>query len=251
MSNYADPIVEPIHVDNGKKEAVLYFHGCSSTPAYFKPYVDECVAKGYDVYGPLYRGHGTKVEEMLVYGWKEWQEDARNAIEPLLKKYDKIHILGHSLGGALTTYVAGLYANTGKIGKILIMCPGYGLANHDFYTMDYDKIGKNSFPFLSGKVYAPELVQYAWSYSSMYMKTVQDLILNGPNCMEQVKNITSPVWYMLAEKDPICDVAQQKEIARQIPNLVDYHVFQESGHNILNDCEYKDAMKRVKMWINA
>lgn len=251
MIKYANSIVEPIVADNGNKEAVVYLHGCSSSPACFRPYIDECLAHNYDVYGPVYRGHGTSVEDMLLFGWQEWQEDARNAIEPLLERYEKIHVCGHSLGGALTTYVAGLYAGSGKIGKVLIMCPGFGLANPDFYKMDYEKIRENSFPFVQGKIYAPELEQYSWSYNSMYMKTVQDLILNAPNCLEQVKNISSPVWYMLAEKDPICNVAQQKEIARQIPNLVDYHVFMESGHNILNDCEYQDAMKRVKMWINA
>lgn len=249
--NLTDPIVESIAVDNGKKEAVVYFHGCSSSPAVFRPYIDECVACGFDVYGPLLRGHGTVVEDMLKFGWKEWQEDARNAMEMLLERYDKIHVCGHSLGGALTTYVAGLYAKTGKIGKVLIMCPGFGLANPDFYKLDFEKLGMNSFPFVSGKIYAPELQKYSWSYNSMYLKTVQDLILNAQNCLNQVKNITSPVWYMLAEKDPICNVAQQKEVARQISNLVDYHVFQESGHNILNDSEYKDAMQRVKMWIHA
>ena len=43
----------------------------------------------------------------------------------------------------------------------------------------------------------------------------------------------------------------QIEIAKELPNLVDYHLFQKSGHNILNDCEYKDAMARVKMWLRA
>ena len=56
---------------------------------------------------------------------------------------------------------------------------------------------------------------------------------------------------MVAANDAICDVKQQIEIAKELPNLVDYHLFQKSGHNILNDCEYKDAMARVKMWLRA
>ena len=248
---YASPVCAPISIEKGNKEAVIYFHGCSSSPGYFIPYIEEALACGYDVYAPLYSGHGTKVEDMLIYGYEDWLSDGRNAVEVLLPKYEKIHLLGHSLGGAMSIYTAGLYASTGKIGKVLAMCPGFGLGDKKLLKTDLEKMGERTFPFIRGVVYAPELSEYCWSYDRMHFKTLKDLAQFSPVCIEQIKIVTSPTWYMVAANDAICDVKQHIEIAKELPNLVDYHLFQKSGHNILNDCEYKDAMARVKMWLRA
>ena len=248
MAEYAAPCCAPIEVCNEKKEAVIYFHGCSSSPGTFLPYVEEAAEVGYDVYAPLLPGHGTTVKDMLNYGYKEWQKCAIDAVEALIEKYDKIHICGHSLGGALATLTAGKFASTGKIGKVLIMCPGFGIANKQFYEMDYSQVGTQGFPFVKAKL-PEELVDSDFLYNSMYLKTVKDLIDNAPACLEETANITSPVTLLYSSADVICDVEAIKDFAGKVPYLKSMHIYAKSGHNILTECEYKDAHARVSLWL--
>jgi len=248
MAEYAAPCCAPIKVCNGNKEAVIYFHGCSAAPCYFLPYVDEAVACGYDVYGPLLPGHGTSVKDMLDYNYADWQKCACDAMEELIAKYDKVHVCGHSLGGALTILAAGKYAHTGKVGKVLVMCPGLGLKNKQFYDMDYDKIGKQGFPFAIADL-PEELKDCSFLYPSMYMKTVKDLIDCGPACLEQIPNITSPVTLLYSSADVICDAEIAADFGRKVSHLESLHVYEKSGHNILTECEYKDCHERIVLWL--
>ena len=61
---------------------------------------------GFDVELPRLSGHGTSVEEMITTRWADWSGDADAAYNTLAARCKKVVVVGLSMGGALTLWLA-------------------------------------------------------------------------------------------------------------------------------------------------
>ena len=242
------PARTPIEERWGNREVCLCIHGFLGTPGMYRLYTDMFREAGIDMYAPLLTGHGTKPEDMLTVSYESWLADIRGAMDKLLTEYDRVHILGLSLGGALGVYAAGLYADTGKLGRVMLWVPGLALRNKDFYTMDYDAVGEAKFPMVKAPM--PEaLAKYVETYDVMYVKSIKQLVLQGGVCQQQLENITAPTWLLYTKADPIVDPACCEDAAKRISSLVECHAYEKSNHNINLDCDKADVEARLKAWL--
>ena len=93
------------HVADGP-EGVLLLHGWTGSPAHFRLLADELIALGYSVSAPLYPGHGTRVEDMLATGWRDWLRSAAEAADELTRLGKRLHLIGLSMGGVISILLA-------------------------------------------------------------------------------------------------------------------------------------------------
>src|SRR4030042_1941254 len=77
---------------------ILLLHGWTSPPDELLPMAKYLNSFGYTIYAPLLRGHGTRPEDLERVRWKDWLEDAREALRELEKKSTKIFVGGISMG---------------------------------------------------------------------------------------------------------------------------------------------------------
>lgn len=99
--------------------AVLCIHGYAGYPGEMvRPAVD-LYEKGFDVFVPRLPGMGTTGEDFMRSRRSDWLTVCVNAAEDLKKKYEEVHIVGHSMGSALAILTA---AKTG-IKRIVTACP--------------------------------------------------------------------------------------------------------------------------------
>jgi carboxylesterase len=90
----------------GSKTVILMVHGFTASPAQMRRLGSAIHQAGYTVQGMRLPGHGTTVEDMISTGWQDWLDAIRTRVLKLMESYDKIILLGLSMGGILTLLMA-------------------------------------------------------------------------------------------------------------------------------------------------
>lgn len=93
------------HISDGP-DGVLLLHGWTGSPAHFRLLGDRLIANGYSVVAPRYPGHGTRVEDMLDTGWRDWLRAAAEGADELIRAGKRLHLVGLSMGGVLSILLA-------------------------------------------------------------------------------------------------------------------------------------------------
>jgi carboxylesterase len=99
------PGAEPMSVEGGPV-GVLVLHGFTGNPQSMRPLAEAFAAAGHSVEMPLLSGHGTVVEDMLDTSWADWSADAEAAYERLAARTETVVVVGLSMGGSLTLWLA-------------------------------------------------------------------------------------------------------------------------------------------------
>ena len=100
----------------GGRQAALCVHGFPGTPADFRPLGQALHQAGWTVEGVLLPGFGAQIEHVLDYRCEDWLAAVLDALHRLRTGYDRVLLLGHSMGGALALQAA---AQVGVDGLIL------------------------------------------------------------------------------------------------------------------------------------
>lgn len=90
----------------GGRLGVLVLHGFTGNPASMRSIAQRIAGAGYAVELPRLPGHGTSVEDMMTTSWTDWSTAALDAFDTLSAKCEKVAVVGLSMGGSLTAYVA-------------------------------------------------------------------------------------------------------------------------------------------------
>ena len=96
--------------DETTEQAVLLCHGYTGYPGeLIRPGID-LFEKGYDAYCPRYPGHGTSNKDFLSSKAEDWIGTAYDAYAHLSSRYEKVSVVGHSMGGAIATIIADAFS---------------------------------------------------------------------------------------------------------------------------------------------
>jgi len=99
------PGCEPFSVSGGR-DGVLVLHGFTGNPQSMRPLAEAIANAGYTVELPRLPGHGTTVEDMMTTAWADWSGAADAAYRELASRCDRVAVVGLSMGGGLTAFVA-------------------------------------------------------------------------------------------------------------------------------------------------
>lgn len=113
----AEPIVRE---RAGTREAVLLLHGFGDTPQTLTYLADELHARGWDVHAPLLPGHGRTLRSFASSRATQWVGAAREALDYLLARYDRVALVGLSMGGALAAILA---AERERVVSLALLAP--------------------------------------------------------------------------------------------------------------------------------
>ena len=106
--------------DTGAKIGVIFVHGILGTPNQFLK-IDYVMEKqGYDSHSILLPGHGKTARELRSTTYRNWLDYSSECIGKMRKRYQKLYLVGHSMGGLLC--INALVQNRAD-GLILINTP--------------------------------------------------------------------------------------------------------------------------------
>ncbi|MEN6461355.1 MAG: alpha/beta fold hydrolase, partial [Syntrophomonas sp.] len=100
----------------------MFIHGFTAAPAEVYPVARLINEIGhYTVCGPLLPGHGTTPQELNQTDWQIWFETVKNETANLLANYEKVFVIGLSMGGLLALHAG--YTIAGIEGVVTINAP--------------------------------------------------------------------------------------------------------------------------------
>jgi carboxylesterase len=149
----------------GGKTGVLVLHGFTGCNQSMRPLGEGLAKAGFTVEGPRLPGHGTSVSDMATRTWQEWTGEAEKGLAKLAEKCDKVFVVGLSMGGTITLYlaeqhpekIAGIITINAPVAKLNPLMPvtlmnqyilknmtipgvGSDIKNPDMKEMAYDKV---------------------------------------------------------------------------------------------------------------
>jgi len=91
---------------------VVVVHGFTGNPGSMRGLAEACAAAGFHVEMPRLAGHGTCVDDMLPTTWADWCRDADAAYTRVSSRTKNVVVMGLSMGGSLTLWLAAQHPET-------------------------------------------------------------------------------------------------------------------------------------------
>ncbi|OIK13074.1 lipase [Bacillus sp. MUM 116] len=104
----------------GNNIGILISHGFVGTPQSVRYLGERLAENGFTVLGPRLKGHGTHYYDLENCTHEEWFDSLDMAYQELKKECTSIFVLGQSMGGTLSLWLAHKYKN---IKGIIIVNP--------------------------------------------------------------------------------------------------------------------------------
>jgi len=102
----------------GGSNGVLVLHGFTGNPQSMRPLAEALATAGFTVELPLLPGHGTSIEDMIPTRWEDWSGAAETHFQALASRCDHIAVVGLSMGGSLTCWLAERHKHLAGIALI-------------------------------------------------------------------------------------------------------------------------------------
>lgn len=97
---------EPFDLVGDDPLGVVLLHGFTSTPFEIGYLGQALAARGFSVTAPLLPGHGTSTDDLDRIRWPDWVAAVDAAVTRTRTRCDRVALVGQSLGGLLSLYVA-------------------------------------------------------------------------------------------------------------------------------------------------
>jgi len=101
---------------------VVIIHGLMGSPRQFDFISEAAQISGYSVTAPTLPGHGGTIREFSESKFEQWQEHVDTEVERLIRDFESIWLVGHSIGGLLALNASARF-NRHVRGVFTIACP--------------------------------------------------------------------------------------------------------------------------------
>lgn len=224
---------EPFRIEGADpRKAVLLIHGFTGTPYDMRGMGKYLAEHGYTVYAPLLKGNGTSAEDLAKTGWQDWLGSAETAYDELAAKYDKVYIVGHSMGGDLTINLAAEHDTAGVV--LLAPCifykGSYGPIPKETavrwltYFMATDYIVKN----MVGQTCAPGAADGRPTYRLYPVTALRSFVELMGRTRDALPGVTEPVLVIQSRDDDM--------VSDEGPEYVLSHVASADKRAVWVDC---------------
>ncbi|MCD6308898.1 MAG: alpha/beta fold hydrolase, partial [Candidatus Latescibacteria bacterium] len=187
--------------------AVLCIHGFLGAANNFNELPSRIAETGRFVRVMRLPGHGTSPRDLERVTADSLVQAARDEVQALGKKHDRVVLIGHSMGGTIASLVA---AESGCDGLVLA-APYFGVTRRWWYVLKPETWNRimhpvvrwlyksDAFVQVNRRGVVDEIVSYRW----VPMQGVRTLMELGrrANDRETLANITCPVLLLYAEGD--------------------------------------------------
>ncbi|MDR1801436.1 MAG: alpha/beta fold hydrolase [Lachnospiraceae bacterium] len=243
---------EPFLVRGDGRQVVLCIHGFQGMPGVFRVLADSlCNSEGkFDVAAICLPGHGTKQEDMENVNEGDWKGAAIGAFQVLISSYEKVHIIGFSMGGLLACILASMYKDDPRLGKVILASPGFALRMKQFYQIDLEAEKQKTFTFVPAELSGDGYDLGRPCYNVMSYGNIACLLRLAKCAMPVLGEITAPVYAIYSNGDMVADPDITKECLYEIPTLKETYVLEKSEHNIFIGVDREIAHHKILEYLN-
>lgn len=216
---------EPWSADGGP-HGVLVLHGFTGNPQSMRGLAQAFADAGFAVDLPLLPGHGTSVDDMIATDWSHWSAAAEAAYEALAARVDKVVVVGLSMGGSLTAWLASRHP---EIAGIVCVNPALSVPA-EMVTALKDMIdgGVDRIPAIGGDVADPEGREKA--YDATPLAPLLSLAAAAEEFRDDLAKITCPVLIMTSTQDHVVEPVNSDLLAEGVSGPVERITLERSYH---------------------
>ncbi len=222
----------------GNNQVCLLIHGYTGTPGHMR-YLGEFLHNkgGYTVSAPLLPGHGTTLEEMERCDENDWLNAIEEEYKKLSQKYDKIYLLGLSMGGVLSLILAENY----QVNKVVSISAPIKIHNKLAYLTPVLKHFKR---FDGDKT---EMIQnkedeYDIYYGAKPLKTVPSLLKLMRIAKNNLEKITAPTLVIQSDDDRTVKPESAKIIYEKISSKNKEILWLDTGGHVVTINDVKEQI---------
>ncbi len=246
----------PITLKNNNKKAVLAIHGYAGYPGELALPAKTLYEGGFDVYVIRLPGHGTNSDDFRTTNAKMWIEKAQESYKKLVKEYEEVYLIGHSMGGAIATILASkypvkkmvLYAPALKVSKLNL--PLISIASLFVKKFDTGWRSDPRYKFFDERDEDDDQYLGKEYWSHLYLKQVKELGFVAKEALKNLEKVKAEVLVFTGSLD--------QTVPKEVGSLFEKHStknrwknFEEATHFIPYDIDEnvrKEAMEQTLKW---
>ena len=233
-----------------ERVAAVFVHGFMGSPKQFVSLKERLADCGADIYCPVLAGHETSFEDFQRSNGEAWQKSLSDAVDGLRDKYDRIILIGHSMGGLLAVREA--VRNSAKIDRVIAIGFPITVTVRPSWLQMNMKAAKPAVPGEDPRITA------ARSMAGVKIDSVGKYFRTLPNNMQflhvaadsrkQLPKLKTPLTVINFKKDEIVGGNAKKFVMKILPNtkfyLLDnsYHFYFTPEETELMVSVIKDAV---------
>ncbi|MEO7003229.1 MAG: alpha/beta fold hydrolase [Ktedonobacterales bacterium] len=224
-------------MSESRRAFCLLLHGFNGEPLDMRELEGELCAAGFAARTLLLPGHGTTARDFAAHGWDDWLAEVRAETQRALASYERVFVIGHSLGAALTLAVA---ATEPDVAGIVALCPPTRLNPHLGVLVRHLQ---NMVPYIPSW---GEDVRDRWgarryarsAYRWTALKTVHSLYEALPELRALLPSVRCPALIIAARHDHVVPARDAEETYRLIGSeQKELLILERSFHAVTKDVE--------------
>ena len=239
MTTNIMPGCEPFSASGGPN-GVLVLHGFTGNPQSMRPLAEAIANAGYTVELPRLPGHGTTVEDMMTTTWADWSGAANAAYEELAARCERVAVVGLSMGGGLTAFVAEEHPNVAALVFInaLVKPPVQELRDGLKALLD---AGMETMESIGSDIKKEGGVEA--SYNATPLACAASLFDGIDGVWSRLDTITAPTLVISSREDHVVTGDNSEDLARTVKGSVE-HIWLENSYHVAtldNDAHLVEA----------
>lgn len=228
-------------VTQNHEHALLMLHGFASTPAVYRAILPKIT--GYDrIVCPALTGHASSTDEFAESTAHDWQQAAQMSCAKLVDTYEKVSIVGLSLGGSLALELS----QTFKIQHLYLLAPALKLRYPIWLAQIGAKIlkslGLQTWPNRGGDIFSDAYQEL--SYKRLPLTAILEIYAYiqsqfpiQPNC---------PTDLFLGQYDTVVDTQHVAQYYKPQSN-VKIHWLENSAHILPLDGDKEELVRCISI----
>ncbi len=179
----------------GNEIGILLCHGFAGTPQSVGELGKLLAAKGYTVYAPRLKGHGTTPLDFEDCCFTDWIQNIEEAYKKLKKVCRRIFVAGQSMGGILAAHLACRHQDIDGLITInaALSVPGYEVFQHE--------IEPRFIPEGKPDIKADDIEEI--TYEAVPIKAVHNLLTLIKTTKPVLSEVTCPTLIFKSEEDHV------------------------------------------------
>ncbi len=241
------PEGEPLSHIGDSNVGILFIHGFTGMPESMRDVAIYFADKGYHVELPRLRGHGTDNWRALKdVTYKDWEEDVDEAFLSLTKRADSLFVVGLSMGGTLTLYLAEKYPDDVK--GIVLINPVIFVHDKLVRFVPILKYILPPHPGIGSDIKKDGVFEPA--YKKFPVDAAYELFRLVEHVRKDLKKVVAPLLMVASEHDHLVPVIDKKHIYGNVSSEVkDIIVLEDSYHVATMDNDREKIIKGIEEWI--
>lgn len=236
-------LAEPFRFENGPT-ACLLLHGFAGSPAEVRPLGEYLAAHGVTVTAPLLPGHGTDPEDLRRTRWPEWVRAAEAEWHELQQHYERVHLVGFSMGGLVALYLAAHR----PAASIVSLSTPIRLAD---WRQILVPLAQYFVPYYPARVRNPEIASQLDSYDRFPVATIHSLIRFARQVRKDLPRVGAPLLAVQGERDKwIAEESADYILANAGSKVKEKLTLPGRNHLITLERGREEVLRAVHAWIS-